>query len=448
MKVNVEKSSSYNRVLTIEVPAETVNAEIENIYSRIQKTATHPGFRKGRVPRKILEKKHGKSIRLEAIEATVSSSLKKALEEEKLVPLTDPDLGDMKFDDEGPLSFTVTIEVEPEVELGEYRGIELKRPKVDVKDEDVQRVLERLQLNNAKYIPSERPIEKGDFTLIDFEGFKDGEPVKGLKGENFAVEVGSAAFGEEFDEQLVGMTKDERKDVTVAYPDDFRAKELAGQSVRFAIQVRDTKLRELPEIDDEFAKDLGEYDSLEELKKHIRESLQKDLEKRVEHFLREQAVQKVTAASNVDLPPKLKARVAANVFEEEVKRLSQSGMDRETITADRDQLAEFAEAEATRQLKVTFVTDEIAKRENLSVSDEELNQSIEEMLQESGEEDARVRSYFNSERVRERYRDQLQVKKILDFIVGNAKIEEVTETEMDAGSGEEPGVPESKEGEG
>ncbi len=445
MKVSVEKPSSYQRVLTIEVPSETVDAEIENIYSRIDKTATHPGFRKGKVPRKIIEKKFGKSVRLEAVESTVSSSLKKALEEQKLTPLTDPDFDDVKFEDEGPLSFKATIEIEPTVELGDYKELELKCPKAEVTDEDVARVLERLRLNNAKYTPAERSVEKGDIVIIDFEGFKDGKPVKGVKAENFPLEVGSNVFGEDFENELVGAGKDNKKQITVAYPEDFRTKELAGKEITFAVTVKDVKVRQLPDLDDDFAKDLGEYDTLDKLKQHVRENLEKDLRKRIDHFVREQALMKVVTDSKAEIPPKLRSKVAASIFEEEVKKLAYRGADREALTAERDKIAEFAEAEAARQLKVTFVTDAIARQENLDVSDEELNQSLEETIKESEQTDPRVRSYLNSERVRERYREQLRVGKILDFIVSSAKIEEVDQAAGGAASAPTPGGEEEGE---
>lgn len=436
MKVSIEKPFSYQMVLAIEVPSETVEAKVESLYTEVAKTATHPGFRKGRVPRKILKAKLGKSIRQEAIETTVASSVGEALKERELVPLTDPEFGEIKFDDGGPLSFEVTIEVSPEVELGDYKGIELKRPKTQVTEDDVASVIERLRTAHAKYIPADRPVEKGDFIVFDFEAFEDDKPLENARAENFPLEVGSGAFGEDFESQLVGAVKEEKRKITVEYPEDYKSKDLAGKQVRFDVTVKDVKLRERPELDDDFAKDLGEHSTLKELKESLKGRLEKDMEKRMEHFLREQAIVKITSESKMEMPPKLKARVSASVFEEEIKRLVQQGADRETIATQRDKIAEFAEAEAERQLKLTFVTDEIAQRENLGVSEEELESSLEEMARESEEKDPRIRDYFKSERVRERYRDQLRVRKILDFIVSGAKIEEVEETEAEAESTE------------
>lgn len=445
MKVSVEKPSSYQRLLKIEVPPETVNEEIENLYSKMAKTATHPGFRKGKVPRKILENKLGKSIRLEAVETTVAACMKKALEEQEIIPLTDPDFGEVNFDDEGPLSFQATIEVTPDIELAEYKGIELKRPKTRVTDDDVDRVLERLRISNAKYIPAERPVEKHDFIVIDFEAFEDGKPMKDARGENFPLEVGSGAFGEDFEHQIVGMDKDETRTVTVTYPEEYRAKELAGKEILFEVKVKDIKLRQLPELNDDFAKDLGEHPTLDELKQHIRERLEKDMERRIEQFMRDQAVTKLVADSKLEIPPKLKSRVAASIFEEEVDRLAQQGVSREALHAERENLAEHAEAEAERQLKVRFVVDEVAGKESLGISDEELEKSLEEISRDSEEQEARIKEYFRSERVRERYREQLRVKKILDFIVDNATIEEVENIDSERES-ESREAPEQEEG--
>jgi trigger factor len=429
LKVSIEKPSSYQRVLKIEVPPETVGEEIENLYAKLQETATHPGFRKGKVPRRILERKYAKSIRMEAVENTVSSSLRKALEDEKIVPLTDPDFGEVKFEDEtAPLSFEVTIEVEPEIELATYKGINLKKPKLAVSDEDIDRVIKRLQLSNAKYLPVERPVQKGDIVVIDFESFADNKPLKNGKAENFPLEVGSDAFGEEFESQLVGMSLNEEKRVVVKYPADYRAPELAGKEVTFVVKMKDIKLRELPEVNDEFAKDIG-YSDMAELKTRVRENLLKDMEKRIEHFIQEQALGKVVAESKVEIPPKLKNRVAASIFEEEVQRMAQQGADREAITEKRDRIAGYAAVEAERRLRVNFVTDEIGRRENLEVPDEELKKSIEETIAEAEASDPRVRSYFNSDQVRNRYKEQLRGRKILDFLVSNATIEEVEQTE-------------------
>jgi trigger factor len=436
LKVTIEKPTSYQRVLKIEVPSEKVGAEIESIYSRLQKTATHPGFRPGKVPRKLLEKKYGESVRNEALEVTVTASLRSALEEEKLTPLTDPDFGEVNFGEEGPLLFTATIEVEPEVQLAEYKGIELKRPKLEVTDEDVSRVLERLRLSHSKYLPADRPVEKGDIVIIDFESFKDGKPLEGGRAENFPLEVGSQAFGDDFENQLVGMAKGEKRRVSVRYPDDYRDPDLAGKDIEFEVFVKDVKLRQLPPLDDDFAKELGQFDTLEELKKHTRENLQEDLKRRLEHFVREQALVKVVNESKAEIPPKLRARVGASIFEEEIRNLAYRGLKKETITEQRDKIAEFAEAEAARQLKIVFVTGEIARRENLSVSDEELKQSIEETIKDS--EDPRMRNYLSGDRVRQRYRQQLLRNRVLDFVVNNARITEVEKTELEPREGAGP----------
>jgi len=197
----------------------------------------------------------------------------------------------------------------------------------------------------------------------------------------------------------------------------------------FHVKVKDIKLRQLPELNDEFAKDLGEHTTLDALKAHIRERLEKDMERRIEQFMRDQAVTKIVADSKLEIPPKLKNKVAASIFEEEVNRMMQRGGTREAVYAERDKLVEYADAEAERQLKLTFVTDDIAKKENLAVTDEELEKSLDELSKESDDEKVKIKEYFKSERVRERYREQLRIKKILDFIVDGAKIEEVESLE-------------------
>lgn len=438
MKVSVEESSSCQRILTIEVPSETVDAEVENIYREVAKTATHPGFRKGRVPRKILEGKHGKAIRQEAVGAAISSSVKEALEEQNLSPLTEPELGKVDSEGDGPLSFKVTIEVKPSIELAEYKGIELTRPKREVTDEDVGRVLERMQVSHAKFIPVDRVVEKGDFIVFDMEAFENGKPLQDGKGENLSLEVGSGQFGEGFEDQVIGMAKEEEKRFEIKYPDDYKSENLAGKEIEFDVKIKDVKLRELPELDDDFAKDLGEHETLEELKKNTKERIEEDIERRLQDHLREQAIAKLVAESQIEVPPRLKAKVAASVFEEQVRNLATYGADRETITSQRDQIVEFADKEAERQLKVSFLTDEIAERESIGVSDEELTESIEEIATEAESRNPNIREYFEREGAHERHRDQLRAKKILDFVVDNAKIEEVDDAEAEPESTESP----------
>jgi trigger factor len=225
------------------------------------------------------------------------------------------------------------------------------------------------------------------------------------------------------------MEKDEERRVKVKYPDDYKSEDLAGKEIEFEVKIKDVKLRELPELDDDFAKDLGEHETLDEMKKNIRERLTEDLEKRMQDLLREQAIAKIVAESKLDVPARFKAKITASVFEEQVRNLAQYGTDRETITAQRDQIAEFAGKEAERQLRVSFTTDEIAEREGIVVSDEDLEESINEMTGSSPDGGANLREYFKPERVREQHRDQLRAKKILDFIVESAKIEEVEEVE-------------------
>jgi trigger factor len=232
------------------------------------------------------------------------------------------------------------------------------------------------------------------------------------------------------------MAKGEKRRVSVRYPDDYRDPDLAGKDIEFEVFVKDVKLRQLPPLDDDFAKELGQFDTLEELKKHTRENLQEDLKRRLEHFVREQALVKVVNESKAEIPPKLRARVGASIFEEEIRNLAYRGLKKETITEQRDKIAEFAEAEAARQLKIVFVTGEIARRENLSVSDEELKQSIEETIKDS--EDPRMRNYLSGDRVRQRYRQQLLRNRVLDFVVNNARITEVEKTELEPREGAGP----------
>jgi trigger factor len=447
LKVSIEEISTCQKVLNIEVPSEKITAEVEDLYKEIAKTAAHPGFRKGKVPRKILEGKHGKSIRQEAVNGAIASSVKEAMDEHKLVPLTEPELKEVNDDEEGPLSFKVTIEVKPEVKLSEYTGIELKRIKKDVTEDDIAQVLERLQQSHAKYSPAERPVETGDFIVFDFQAFENGKLMKDGKGENFSLEVGSGHFGEDFETQVVGMSKDEEKRISVKYPDDYKSEELAGKELEFDVTIKDVKLRELPTLDDDFARDLGEHDTLVELKQSCRERLEKDVENRLDSLLREQAIATIVAESEVEVPPRLKEKVARSLFEEQVRNLAQYGTDEATIASQREQIAEFADKEAERQLKVSFLTDEIAEREDLSISDEELEKNLEDMASESGDKGADLREYFKQDKIRERYREQLRAKKILDFIVSGAKIEEVDEAEAESEAAELEQMEQDKEGE-
>ena len=438
VKTSVEAKENCVRVLDIEVPAEEVNKEIEKIFDETKRSAEVPGFRPGRAPRKVLEKRFGKHIRQTAIDGAVAESLEDALKSEGLSAINEPDIQDVSFEANEPLKYRAVIEIPPRVlELGEYKALALERRVREVTERDIEQVLENTRQAHAVYVPRDaKPASDDDLLVIDYEGTVDAKPFEGGKGEGVTLLLGGGGFFPEFNEALRGLIPESETDVKVTFPEDHDRKDLAGRAAVFHVKVKEVKERVVPALDDEFAKEAGDCETVDQLRDRIREQLTATGKDRAEADLKEQALRKIAESSTFELPKSAIEHVAEDIFNDKLRRMYAAGVAEQDINEKQEELRKECMSDAEISLKVACIEQEIAKREGLIVTDEEIDREKAD-LKETGIKAETVDGYFDVPDLRERYRFRMLRNKALDFVIEAARIKDVPI------SPEEPTVPQT-----
>lgn len=437
MKTTMERLENSRVRLTVECDAAALEEAIQGAYRRVVKRITIPGFRKGKAPRKLIERNYGPEIFFEdAVDILLPKAYKQALEETGIEPVAEPDVNVEKIEIGSGVTFKIEVDVYPEIELGTYRGLEVEKEKVNITDEDVDRVLREQQNQAAELmaVDSRTDVREGDYAVIDFAGFIDGEPFSGGAAENQMVRVGSGQFIPGFEEQLIGMNVGETKDVVVTFPEDYSAEHLAGKTATFKVTVKELKERVVPELDDDFAKDISESAStLEELRAEIRKNLEEEAERRTTAAVENRLLDKIAEASKYELPHSLVHHEAEHLADDFLLAMAYRGISREQYlqftNQTEEQLVSQFEGEAARRLRNHLILEAVAKAEGIEVSDDEVAAEIERQVAEFKDQAEQARTYL--EREKERIRGTLQRQKALKAIVDSAKIIEV-EAKQDA----------------
>jgi trigger factor len=389
MSVNWEKQEGNRGVLTFEVSAEKVNEGLTSAFNKVVKTVNVPGFRKGKMPRAMFEKRFGvEALYQDALDFIFPEAYGNAIDESGITPIDQPENVDFDLDEMGkdkPFTFKATVQVKPEVKLGEYKGLEVEELETTVTDEDVAKELETLQNRQAELVVKEEGTAVlGDTVVIDFEGFVDGEAFEGGQAENHTLELGSGSFIPGFEEQLVGLATGDSKDVEVTFPEEYHAAELAGKQAVFKTTVHEIKGKELPALDDEFAKDVDdEVETLDALKEKIKTRLENSKKHEAEHHVRDSVVEQAAANAVVEIPEVMIENETNRMLQEFEQRLSQQGMNLELYfqfsgqdeAALRGQMKEEAEG----RVRVNLTLEAIVEVENLEVTDEEVDAELEKM---------------------------------------------------------------------
>jgi len=427
MNVKVENVEKNVVQLEIEVDAEKFEQGIQRAYLKNVKKYNVPGFRKGKAPRKMIERYYGEGVFFDdAINEVCPGAYNEAIEAHNIHPVDRPDIDIKQIEPGKSLIFTAKVTVKPEVELGEYKGVEVSKIDVNVTDEDVQKELERVADRNSRLITVEdRPVQKGDIVVIDFEGFIDGVPFEGGKGTNYSLEIGSGYFIPGFEDQLIGATTGAQVDVNVTFPEDYGNAEVAGKAALFKVTVHEIKVKELPTIDDEFAKDVSEFETLEEYKADIKKKLVEAAEHRAKHQLEDNVVGKVTENATVDIPKVMIEKQIDSMVRDFELRLRFQGLDIENylkmmnmdMKTFREQFAERAEKEVKTQL----VLEKISEVENPEVTDEDVNKEISRLAENYNQKEEEFRKHLSEDDI-EYIRSGLKISKTVDFLVANAKI--------------------------
>ena len=426
MSIKVEKTENANELkLEFTVEAKKFDEAINKVYLKSAKYFNIPGFRKGKAPKAIVEKMYGEEIFYEdAFNEVVPEVYEKELKENNIEAVSKPDLDVKQIGKGKDLIFTAVVQTKPEVKLGKYKGIQLKKVEYNVSDEDVKSELERMAEKNARLIVVEdRAVENKDITVIDFEGFVNGVAFDGGKAEGHELEIGSGTFIPGFEEQIIGMKTGEEKEINVKFPEEYFSEELKGKDATFKVKLHEIKKKEMPAIDDEFAKDASEFDTLEELKNSIKEKLEKENEQRAKYETEDEAVKKVCESAEVDIPSGMIETEIDNMVKEIETRLQYQGMNLETYLKMMGKtIEEFRkenEEQAKTSVKNRLVLEAIVKAESLEPDEETVNSKIAEMSKLYGQTEEKLKE---NEMFVNYVKNSLSSEKAVEFIVTNAKI--------------------------
>ncbi|MFD1705599.1 trigger factor [Siminovitchia sediminis] len=424
MSAKWEKLEGNKGVLTVEVDSETVNKGLDTAFKKVVKQVNIPGFRKGRVPRSLFEKRFGvESLYQDALDAILPEAYTSAVEETGIEPVDQPEIDIEQMEKGKELIFKATVTVKPEVKLGEYKGLEGEEMDTEVTDEEVEKELKSLQERQAELVVKEEgEAEEGDTVVIDFEGFVDEEAFEGGKGENYSLELGSGSFIPGFEEQLVGVEAGAEKEVSVTFPEEYHAEELAGKPAVFKVKVHEIKTKELPELDDEFAKDVDEEaETLDELKASIKERMTKDKEHEAEHKLRDSLVEKAAENAEIDLPEVMVENELNNMMREFEQRLQMQGMNLDLYYQfsgqDEEALKTQMKEDAEKRVRMNLTLEAIANAENLEPSEEDVNNELQKMadMYNMNVEDIKKAFGGNTDQIQA----DLKIQKAVDFLVEN-----------------------------
>ena len=427
MSCKVEKTKNANEVkLEITVEASKFDEAIKKVYFKSAKYFNIPGFRKGKAPMQIVEKYYGKEIFYEdAFNEVAEEALEEAIKGNKLNVVSRPDIDVTQIEKGKDLIFTAVMQTKPEAELGKYKGIEIKKIEYNVTDEDINHELGHMQEHNSRLITIEdRPVEKGDIATIDFEGFVDGKTFEGGKAEGHELEIGSNTFIPGFEDQVIGMKIDEEKDINVKFPEEYFSKELAGKDATFKVKVHEIKKKELPELDDEFAKDVSEFDTLKELKADIKAKQEEQNKEKAKYETQDAVIKALCEDIKVDIPSGMIEMEVENMLKDIEQRLSYQGLKLEQYLQMMGKTAEDMkkeyEPQAIDAIKSRLALEAVVKAEKIKATDKEIEEKMKEMAKNYGKENDE--EFMKNENVRNYIKQGIESEKAIDFLVENAKI--------------------------
>src|SRR5690625_1296310 len=426
MSAKWEKQEGNNGVLTIEVPAEEFDVALDQAFKKVAKDVQIPGFRKGKIPRKIFEQRFGvESLFQDAIDIVLPTAYSNAVEETGIEPVEQPEVDVGEIEIGKPVVFTANVIVKPEVKLGEYKGLEVEDKTIEVTEEDVTNAIDNLREQQAELIVKEEgTVEDGNTAVIDFEGFSDGEPFEGGKGENHSLEIGSGQFIPGFEEQLIGKTSGEEFEVELTFPEEYHAEDLAGKDAVFKVKIHEIKEKELPELDDEFAKDVDEeVETLAALKEKKKEELEKEKEQEVENEKRETLVEKAIENIEVDIPDAMVETELNQMTQEFEQRVQSQGMTLEMYTQfsgqDEAELKEQMRGDAEKRVKTNLTLEAIFDAEELEVSDEDITAELEKMAAMYGADPEQLVQMLGG--TTDALKGDLKFTKAIEFLVEQSK---------------------------
>ncbi len=421
-----EKQEGNEGTLTITVSAERFDEALDEAFKKVVKDVSLPGFRKGRIPRNIFESRFGvEALYQDAVDIVLPDAYAEAVEQTEIFPVDQPQIDIEEIEKGKDLVFVCEVTVKPEVELGEYKGIEYEDEKIEVTEEEVDEALKTLQESQAELVLKEEgTVEEGDTVVIDFEGFIDDEPFEGGKGENHSLEIGSGQFIPGFEDQLIGKEADSETEVNVTFPEEYHAEDLAGKDAVFKVKIHEIKEKEVPELDDEFAKDVDEdVETLAELREKKEKELLEQKETAFENKKRETIIEKVTENATIDIPEAMIETELGNMLREFEQNLQMQGMTLENYYQfsgqSEEELKEQMKEDAEKRVKTNLTLEAIFEEENLEVSEEAIDEELEKMAEMYQLEKEQIVSMLGGNTAV--LENDLKMRTTIDFLVEQGK---------------------------
>lgn len=437
MSYEVENLENSMAKITIEVSAEYFESALVKAYNKNKNRIAIPGFRKGKAPRKMIEKLYGAEIFYEdAAEIAVPDAYREVANECGLEIVSRPDIDIVDIESGKPFVFTATVAVKPEAELGEYKGIEVQKREVKILAADVNAEIDRVREQNSRIITvDDRAIKKDDIAVIDYEGFADGVPFEGGKGEDYSLTIGSHTFIDTFEDQLIGKKPGDEVDVNVTFPEDYHAEEMKGKPVQFKVVIKEVKVKELPDADDEFASEVSEFETMKEYKASVKKMLTERKKTQVRAEKENEVIEKVMENATVDMPGPMVDEQVSQMVNEFASRLSQQGLSIDQymqMTGMQPQmLMDQMRPEAEKRIKTRLVLEAVAKAENFEATDEDIEKELEKMSEMYNMNIDKMKESMGDDE-RKQISEDVLVEKAADFLVDNAVETESASADTDA----------------
>ncbi|EQB4337253.1 trigger factor [Clostridium botulinum] len=427
MNVKVENIEKNVIKLEITVDSEKFNEAVKKSFKKNAKRFNVPGFRKGKAPLNIIKKYYGEGVLFEdAINFCCEDTYPKAIEENNIKPVDYPQIDVVQIGEGKDFIYTAEVTTVPEVKLGEYKGVEVKKVSYEVEDEAVENELKSMQEKNARVsLKEEGEIEKGNIAIIDFKGYVDGKAFEGGEAKDYEIEIGSGTFIGDFEDQLVGLKKDESKEVNVSFPEEYGREDLNGKPATFEVTIKDIKVKELPALDDEFAKEVSEFDTLEELKSDIKDRMKKELSEKAKAEYEEAVVEAVGANAEIEIPKVMIEKEIENMVRDLEMRLKYQGLDLksyyEFTNSSEEKVKEYMRETAEKRVKTDLIMQEIAKVEDIKATEEELKEKAMEVAKQYGQKDVEKTAELIANAQKAYLEIDIVNGKVLDLLVESSK---------------------------
>ncbi len=425
MRTNLEDITSIKKKLSVEIESEEVDRKFNKAYKELGKQVKIPGFRPGKVPRKILERHIGSQVTEDVAKDLINETLPGALEEVKTFPLGVPTLEKETLKQGQDFKYSAIMEVRPQFEIDKYLGLEVEKETFSVTEKDVQDQLAQIRTAHGTLtsIDTNRPIQKNDYAVLDYQGFEKGQPLEEIHASNFLLKVGGNDFHPKFEESLIGLKKDDEAETKVEFEDSYPHTKLAGKTVDFKIKMIDIKEMVLPELNDEFAQNLGaDLKDLKDLNNKVRETILAQEEKRIDSELKQNLLKKISDSVEFELPQTLVETEIEQVVENVKQNLIRNGSNFEKAGLSEEKLRKDFRPASEKRVKNLLILGEIAKQENLAVNEEDLNQELKDLAASTGQDAETLRKYYQAKNFMDALEEKLLEEKTLNYLVENAKI--------------------------